>query len=99
MRRALYIIPAAVLLLGLVCGALAQELRSFHGRVLWVSGTTMGFAPDEGGSFDIDLTRTDQTQYMFLKSGDAVTILGVVSPDGNKVIALGIRLDRYYLGG
>jgi len=31
----------------------------------------MGFAPDIGSSFDVDLTEVDQTQYAFLNSGDA----------------------------
>lgn len=82
------------LLLALVCAAMAQELRSFHGRVLYVAGTSMGFAPDIGGSFEVDLTNVDQTQYQFLKSGDAVTVVGVVSSDGQKLIATSITPDR-----
>jgi hypothetical protein len=74
--------------------AMAQELRSFHGRVLYVAGTSMGFAPDIGGSFDVDLSSIDQTAYQFLKSGDAVTVVGVVTPDGNKLIAVSITPDR-----
>jgi hypothetical protein len=85
---------AALLLLGLVCAAPAQEVRSFHGRVIWVQGTTMAFAPDSGGSFDVDVSKVDQTSYQFLKSGDAVTIVGVVTPDGNRVIATTITTDR-----
>jgi hypothetical protein len=84
----------ALLLLGLVCAATAQEVRSFHGRVIWVQGTTMAFAPDSGGSFDVDVSKVDQTSYAFLKSGDAVTIVGVVTPDGNRVIATTITPDR-----
>jgi hypothetical protein len=85
---------AALLLLGLVCAAIAQVVRSFHGRVIWVQGTTMAFAPDSGGSFDVDVSKVDQTSYQFLKSGDAVTIVGVVTPDGNRVIATTITTDR-----
>jgi hypothetical protein len=80
--------------LALVCAALAQEVRSFHGRVLYIAGNSMGFAPDIGGSFDVDLTQVDQTSYAFLKSGDAVTVVGVVTPDGNKLIAVSITPDR-----
>jgi hypothetical protein len=78
----------------LVCAAMAQELRSFHGRVLYVAGTSMGFAPDSGSSFEVDLTRVDQAQYQFLKNGDAVTVVGVVAPDGQKLIAVSITPDR-----
>jgi hypothetical protein len=78
----------------LVCAAMAQELRSYHGRVLYVAGTSMGFAPDDGSSFEVDLTQVDQTQYQFLKSGDAVTVVGVVTRDGQKLIAVSITPDR-----
>jgi hypothetical protein len=49
---------------------MAQELRSFHGRVVFVAGTTMGFALHIGSSFEVDLTKVDQTHYKLLKSGD-----------------------------
>ena len=85
---------AALLLLGLVCAAIAEEVRVFHGRVIWVQGTSMAFAPDSGGSFDVDVSKVDQTSYQFLKSGDAVTIVGVISADGARVIASTITPDR-----
>jgi len=85
---------AALLLLGLVCAAIAEEVRVFHGRVIWVQGTTMAFAPDSGGSFDVDVSNVDQTSYEFLKSGDAITVVGVETPDGNRVIATTITPDR-----
>lgn len=53
--------------------AVAPEIRSFHGRVLYVAG---------------------QAAYQFLKSGDAVTVVGVVTPDGNNLIAVSITPDR-----
>ncbi len=80
--------------LPLVCAATAQELLSFHGRVLFVAGTTMGFAPDSGSSFEVDLTRVDQSSYQFLNNGDSVTVVGYVSRDGNKVIAVSITPDQ-----
>ena len=76
-----------VLLLAFVGGALAQDFLSIHGRVLFISGNTMGFAPDAGSSFDVDLTGVDQTSYAGLKSGDRVTVIGVVSYNGQKLIA------------
>jgi hypothetical protein len=54
----------------------------------------MAFAPDSGGSFDVDVSKVDQTSYEFLTSGDAVTVVGVVTPDGNRVIATTITPDR-----
>ena len=94
MRRAARGALTAFLLLGLICAAIAQEIRTFHGRVIWVQGTTMAFAPDSGGAFDVDVSKVDQTSYQFLKSGDAVTIVGTVTPDGNKVIATSIKPDQ-----
>lgn len=94
MKSALRAVMAIALALTFAFAAIAQELRSFHGRVLYVAGTSMGFAPDIGGSFDVDLSTIDQTAYEFLKSGDAVTVVGVVTPNGNKLIAVSITPDR-----
>ena len=94
MRRAARGALTTILLLGLVCAAIAEEARSFHGRVAWVQGTKMAFTPDSGGGFDVDLSKVDQASYVFLKSGDAVTIVGVVSADGNRVVATTITPDR-----
>ena len=42
------VVTRAVMTIGLslaiVCSAMTQELCSFHGRVVFVAGTTMGFA-------------------------------------------------------
>jgi hypothetical protein len=53
-----------------------------------------GFAPDAGSSFEVDLTQMDQSSYEFLNNGDAVTVVGYVSRDGNKLIAVSITPDR-----
>jgi len=82
------------LCLAIVSAGMAQELQSYHGRVLWVSGNAMGFAPDSGSSFEVDLTRVDQSSYEFLTNGQAVTVVGYVSSDGNKLIAVSITPDR-----
>jgi len=82
------------LALVIVSAAMAQELQSYHGRVLWMSGNAMGFAPDSGSSFEVDLTRVDQSSYEFLTNGQAITVVGYVSSDGNKLIAVSITPDR-----
>ena len=87
-------VVGVILLLGFVCTALAQEVRSFHGRVNWVQGTTMALTPDSGGSFEVDLSKIDQTAYQGLKSGDAITVSGPVTADGKKVVAIAIKPDR-----
>lgn len=83
-----------ILLLGLVCAAIAEEVRTFHGRVIWVQGTTIAFVPDTGAAFEVDVSKVDQTSYQSLKSGDRVTVVGIVTDDGNKVIATTITPDR-----
>jgi hypothetical protein len=91
------LVPTAVaigLSVVLVGAALGQELRSFHGRVLWISGNAMGFAPDIGGSFEVDLRQVDQSSYEFLNNGQTVTVVGYVTPDGNKLIAVSITPDQ-----
>lgn len=94
MRHAVRGALMTVLLLGLVCAAIAEEVRSFHGRVLWVQGTTMAFVPDTGAAFEVDVSKIDQTSYRSLKSGDRVTVVGVVTDDGSKVIAKSITPGR-----
>ena len=80
-----------LLFLGLVSVAAAQEVRTFVGRVIWIEANTMAFSPEiEGGAFDVDISKLDQSSYQFLKSGDRVTVVGVVTPDGNKLIASSI---------
>jgi hypothetical protein len=81
-----------LLFLGLVSLAFAQDVRTFTGRVIWIEANTMAFVPEGGGgAFDVDISKLDQSSYQFLKSGDRVTVVGVVTPDGNKLIATSIK--------
>jgi hypothetical protein len=83
-------VTAAILLLGMVCVAIAQEVRTFTGRVIWIEANIMAFGPDVGGAFDVDISKLDQASYAFLKSGDRVTVVGIVTSDGNRLIATSI---------
>ena len=94
MTRVARVVVAVSLSLILVSAATAQELLSFHGRVLFIAGTNMGFAPDSGSSFEVDLTQVAQSSYEFLNNGDSITVVGYVSRDGNKVIAVSITPDQ-----
>ena len=82
-----------VLVLALVDCAFAQQAYWYHGRVLWISGNAMGFAPDGGSSFDVDLKGVDQSSYAGLKNGDWVTVVGIVSPNGQKLIGQQVIRD------
>jgi hypothetical protein len=94
MKSAVRAALPVILVLGLVSAVIAQQVRSFHGRVNWIQGTTMAFTPDTGGAFEVDLSKLDQTAYQFLKSGAAVTVVGLVSAEGNRVVATSITPDR-----
>ena len=91
MTSAVRSVMGVVLLLGLAGVATAQETRTFTGRVIWVEANTMAFVPDGGGgAFDVDISKIDQTVTDFLKSGDRITVVGTVTPDGNRLIATSI---------
>ena len=96
MRSCLRSALTIVLVLGFVVGAFAQQAYWYHGRVLWISGNTMGFAPDGGGSFDIDLKGVDQSSYLGLRNGDWVTVIGIVSANGQMLIGQSIVRDPPY---
>jgi hypothetical protein len=84
-------VVAILLFLALASVAAAQEVRTFTGRVIWVEANTMAFTPEDGGgAFDVDVSKIDQSVLMFLKSGDRVTVVGVVTPDGNRLVATSI---------
>jgi len=94
MKRVALGILTAFLLLGIVCASIAQEARVFHGRVIRVQGTTMAFSPDSGGVIHVEASQVDRESHEFLQSGDAMTIEGEVTADGNRVIADSIMADR-----
>jgi len=78
----------AILLLLTLASVAAQEVLTFTGRVNWIEANTMAFTPEGGGNaFDVDVSKIDQSVLMFLKSGDRVTVVGVVTPDGNRLVA------------
>jgi hypothetical protein len=92
MKNTVRSVLGLLLFLGLVSLASAQDVRTFTGRVIWIEANTMAFVPEAGGgAFDVDISKLDQSSYQFLKSGDRVTVVGVVTPDGNKLIASSIK--------
>lgn len=46
----------------------------------------MALAPDNGGSFDVEVSRVDESSYAFLKSGDAETIDTSVASDDHLLL-------------
>ena len=84
---------ACVLALRVDVGS-AQEVV-IEGRVLWVAGQTMVVAPYASGTAPvrIDLSQASQDEYMRLKTGDSVTVMGIIPEEGDRVMATSIR-DR-----
>jgi len=94
MRRGGVVLIAVFLLAMTVNSAAAQEaILRVDGRVLWVAGHTMVVASFASGtgSVTIDLSQADQDEYMGLMSGDPVSVLGMVAPGGDRLVATSIR--------
>jgi len=88
---------AVALLGGTLVAAIAgsaagQQRLVISGFVQWISGSNMQLQADNGASLRIDLQNVDQSDYNTLENGDRVEVVGVVSPDGSKLIA--DRVDR-----
>ena len=88
------VVAACMLALRVSIGT-AQEGVVIEGRVLWVAGQTMVVAPYAGGvaPVRIDLSQASQDEYMRLKTGDSVTVMGIIPEEGDRVMATSIR-DR-----
>ena len=91
MKHTVRPVVTILLFVALASVVAAQEVRTFTGRVIWIEANTMAFTPEEyGGAFDVDVSKIDQSVLMFLKSGDRVTVVGVVTPDGNRLVATSV---------
>jgi len=82
------IVVAAMLAAGLAPElACAQQRLVIVGTVQWVTTNRVQVMSDAGVSVSIDVSRMDQTAYTALRGGDRVRVVGVVSPDRNRLIA------------
>jgi hypothetical protein len=90
------VVAAACMLALRVDVGTAQPGVVIEGRVLWVAGQTMVVAPYVGGvaPVRIDLSQTTQDEYMRLKTGDSVTVMGIIPDEGDRVMATSVRDDR-----
>src|SRR5262244_2224510 len=94
MRRGAAVVLAVCVLALLVGSGAAQDLTvRIDGRVLWIAADAMVVAPFESGAFPVkvDLSEADQDEYMRLTTGDAVTVIGTIAPEGDRIIATTIR--------
>ena len=76
--------------------AVAQEqVVRVDGLVQWIGGQQMVVQADRGPSVGVDLTSVPQDEYAGLGVRDRVAVIGMVSPDGRKVIGTAIvRSER-----
>jgi hypothetical protein len=81
---------------GLTPAAAAQEqVVRVDGLVQWIGGQQMIVQADTGPSVGVDLTSVPQDEYAGLGVRDRVAVIGMVSPDGRKVIGTAImRSER-----
>jgi hypothetical protein len=81
----------ALVLAGAVSPAVADEqLVRVDGLVQWIGGGQMIVQADTGGSVGVDLTSVPQDEYAGLGVRDRVAVIGMVSPDGRRVIGTSI---------
>jgi hypothetical protein len=58
--------------------------------VQWIGGQQMVVQADTGPSIGVDLTSVPQEEYAGLGVRDRVAVMGMVSPDGRRVIGTSI---------
>ena len=81
---------------GLIPAAAAQErVVRVDGLAQWFGGDQMIVQAVKGPSVGVDLTSVPQDEYAGLGVRDRVAVIGMVSPDGRKVIGTAImRSER-----
>jgi hypothetical protein len=85
------IIALAVALAGVLSPAVADDqFIRVDGLVQWIGGGQMIVQADTGASVGVDLTSVPQDEYAGLGVRDRVAVIGMVSPDGRRLIGTSI---------
>jgi hypothetical protein len=92
------IISALFAILGLVLSvttlpvpaAADEQVVRVDGLVQWIGGGQLIVQSDSGASVGVDLTSVPQDEYAGLGVRDRVAVIGMVSPDGRRVIGTSI---------
>jgi len=66
--------------------AAQEQMVRVDGLVQWIGGQQMVVQADTGPSVGVDLTSVPQDEYAGLGVRDRVAVIGMVSPDGRRVI-------------
>ncbi|MGH7302792.1 MAG: hypothetical protein ACRELZ_05845 [Candidatus Rokuibacteriota bacterium] len=93
---AFVIVALALGLVGSPTPAAGQErIVRVDGLVQWIGGQQMVVQADTGPSVGVDLASVPQDEYAGLGVRDRVAVIGMVSPDGRRVIGTSImRSER-----
>jgi hypothetical protein len=70
--------------------AAQEQMVRVDGLVQWIGGQQMIVQADTGPSVGVDLTSVPQDEYAGLGVRDRVAVIGMVSPDGRRVIGTSI---------
>jgi len=88
---ALVVCALALGLAGPVAPTGAEErFIRVDGLVQWIGGQQMIVQADTGPSVDVDLASVRQDEYAGLGVRDRVAVIGMVSPDGRRLIGTSI---------
>jgi hypothetical protein len=96
MRKCISVAFMAVALALSPAGSLApvaaaqEQMVRVDGLVQWIGGQQMVVQADTGPSVGVDLTSVPQDEYAGLGVRDRVAVIGMVSPDGRRVIGTSI---------
>src|SRR5262245_8238072 len=80
----------AVTILPAPAAAADEQVVRVDGLVQWIGGGQMIVQSDTGASVGVDLTSVPQDEYANLGVRDRVAVVGMVSPDGRRVIGTSI---------
>ena len=70
--------------------AAQEQVVRVDGLVQWIGGQQMVVQADTGPSVGVDLTSVPQDEYAGLGVRDRVAVIGMVSPDGRRLIGTSI---------
>jgi hypothetical protein len=91
-RRLAPVIMGVALVTGLQHGTVvAQQRLIMSGTVQWVTSARIQLMTDASVTVSVDLSRLGQGSYSLLRAGNRVTVVGVVAPDGSRLIAESIE--------
>ena len=80
----------AVAILPVPASAADEQVVRVDGLVQWIGGGQLIVQSDNGASVGVDLTSVPQDEYAGLGVRDRVAVIGMVSPDGRRVIGTSI---------